>query len=90
MHALRNPRVIYLAAGGRDHGCQVFGIGKGNALASIGLRNRDTLRSIAGLPIRSFRSLGGGVAEFERQGGGVIEVERDGVPTMHYVVLRRW
>ncbi|MCB9602555.1 MAG: hypothetical protein H6721_14530 [Sandaracinus sp.] len=90
MHALRNPRVIYLAAGDEITGVQVFGIGKGNALASIGLRNRDTLRSIAGLPIRSFEALGAGVAEFERQGGGVIEVERDGVPTMHYVVLRRW
>lgn len=89
MQAMRNPRTVYLAEGDEITGVQVFGIGKGSALASIGLRNRDTLRSVAGWPIRSIDALEAGVAEFERRGGGVIEVERDGALSLHHVLLRR-
>lgn len=89
MRELRNPRVIYLADGDEITGVQVFGIGKGSALASIGLRNGARLRSVAGWPIRSIDALEVGVAELERRGGGVIEVERDGALRLHHVLLRR-
>ena len=89
MRELRNARVIYLADGDAITGVQVFGIGKGSALASIGLRNGATLRSVAGCPIRRIDGLKAGVAELERRGGGTIEVERDGALSLHHVILRR-